>query len=129
VKALVLSVVVVVAVAITAGAIWLERRHLACERRSAAFAQQVEDIRRGAAEELKIGAGRAEVTRFYEKRGIQFSVIKSEAAGTLYTPGSSDCSTFFCGSDEALIGIRVKLSPQGAVAEAPQVVNLYTNCL
>jgi uncharacterized membrane-anchored protein len=117
---------VVMILAITAGAIWLERRHLACERRSKAFSQQVEDIRRGAREEIKVGAGKTDVARFFEKRGIRVFVTNSEATGTLITSG---CSPFGCGTDEALIGVRVKLSTQGIVTEEPQVVDLYTNCL
>jgi hypothetical protein len=88
--------------------------------------QQVEDIRRDAREELKIGAGKADVARFYEKRGIHFLVTDSEATGTLFTSG---CSPFGCGTDEALIGVRVKVNGQGSVTEEPQVVDLYTNCL
>jgi len=126
VKALALSIAVCVAVSIAAGAIWLERRHLACKRRSAAFVRQIEDIERGAVEEIKVGAGKAEVRRFFEKRGIQVFVTSTEATGTIYTSG---CSPFGCGTDEALIGVRVKLNPQGIVTAEPQVVSLYTNCL
>jgi hypothetical protein len=126
VKALALSIAIGVAAAVIAGAIWLERRHLDCKRRSAAFVQQVDDIRREAREELKIGAGKADIARFYEKRGIHFLMSDSEATGTLLTSG---CSPLGCGTDEALIGVRVKVNKQGTVTEEPQVVDLYANCL
>jgi hypothetical protein len=126
VKALALSIAICLAVSIVVGTIWLERRHLACQRRSAAFARQIEDIERDSIAEIKVGAGTAEVKRFFEKRGIQVFVTTTEATGTIYTSG---CSPFGCGTDEALIGVRVKLNPQGIVIGEPQVVSLYTNCL
>jgi hypothetical protein len=125
-KSVMLGIAVCLATAILAGGIWLERRHIDCKRRSTAFVRQIEDIERGANEELRVGADKAAVARFYEKRGIHFSVNASEATGTLSTDG---CSPLGCGTDEALIGIRVKLNAQGTVIEAPQVVSLYTNCL
>jgi hypothetical protein len=126
VKALAIGVALCLAVAVIAGAIWLERRHLDCKRRSAAFVKQVEDIRRDAREELKVGANKADVARFYQEHGIHFFVSNSEATGTLLTSG---CSPLGCGTDEALIGVRVKLNEQGTVIEEPQVVDLYENCL
>jgi hypothetical protein len=46
--------------------------------------------------------------------------------GTLYTSG---CGPLGCGTDSALIGVRVKLDSAGAVAEKPTVVGMYTDCL
>ena|ERR1700742_1007529 len=129
VKAFALSIGILVVVTIAVSATWLTRRHLACKRRSAAFSQQIADIRRGADEELKVGASKADVTHFFEKRGIQVFVTNSEARGTLYRTGIAECGTIVCSTDEALIGVRVKLSPEGQVAEEPQVVSVYTDCL
>jgi hypothetical protein len=128
-KALLLSIAVCLVAAVVAGAIWLERRHLACQRRGAAFSRQVEQIRRGASEEMKVGASKADVERFYEQRGIQFQVIEvtsPEAVGTIFTTA---CSPFGCGTDEAFIVVRVKLSPEGVVIEEPRVLPGYKNCL
>jgi hypothetical protein len=34
-----------------------------------------------------------------------------------------------CGTDEALIGVRVKVDAEGTVTGEPKVVDMYTNCL
>jgi hypothetical protein len=115
--------VTIIVVAVT---IWLERRHLDCQRRRDAFAQQIEDIRHGAHEQLKVGTKKADIVHFFEQYNIPFAVTGSQVSGTLLTSG---CAPFGCGTDEALIGVRVKVSAEGVVAEEPQVVNLYTNCL
>jgi hypothetical protein len=128
-KGLPLSIAVCLVVAFIAGAIWLERRHLACQRRGADFSRQVEEIRRGASEEMKVGASKADVGRFYEKRGIHFQLIQvtyPEAIGTIFTTG---CSPFGCGTDVAFIVVRVRLNPEGVVSGQPQVLSGYKNCL
>jgi len=34
-----------------------------------------------------------------------------------------------CGTDDALIGVRVKVDADGTVTGEPEVVDMYTNCL
>src|SRR3984957_20490424 len=116
-KALLLSIAVCLVAAVVAGAIWLERRHLACQRRGAACSRQVEQIRRGASEEIKLGASKADVELFYEQRGIQFEMIEVACPVTFGTIFTTACSPFGCGTDEAFIVVQVKLSPEGVVIE------------
>jgi lysylphosphatidylglycerol synthetase-like protein (DUF2156 family) len=98
----------------------------ACNRRSAAFVQRVESIRRDADEKLSIGTTSGDVAVFFAEHGIPFQIVGSEAIGTLYTTG---CGPLGCGTDSALIGVRVKLDSAGAVTEKPTVVGMYTDCL
>lgn len=97
-----------------------------CNKRGAAFALRVESIEHDATERLSIGTKRDDVSRFFAEHGIPLEIIESEAFGTLYTVG---CGPLGCGADSALIGIRVKLDPAGAVAGKPTVVGMYTSCL
>jgi hypothetical protein len=129
VKPLLMGIATSMALAAVVGATWLERRHLACARRSAALSRQVEDLRRDANEELRVGASKADVAHFYEKRKIPFQIFQVtdlEATGTVFATG---CSPFGCGTDEAFIVVRVKLSPQGIVTEQSNVGAAYKNCL
>ena len=101
-------------------------RHIACERRGAAFTAQLESIERDAHEQLKIGTKKADAARFFAEHNIPFDFFASEARGTLYTSG---CAPFGCGTDSALIGVSVQLSQAGTVTDEPKVVSLYTDCL
>jgi hypothetical protein len=102
------------------------RKHQDCERRSAALARQIEAIRTDAWVQLKVGTKKADVARFFTEHGIPSAISESEASGTLFTSG---CAPLGCGSDSALIGVRVKLDVSGSVVELPTVVSLYTSCL
>ena len=102
------------------------RKHKECKRRRTAFAWQIENIKRDAQGQLKVGTKKSEVSRFFADHGMPFSVVDSMAFGTLPTSG---CAPFGCGSDSAMIGVRVKLNYAGAVMEEPKVVDLYTDCL
>jgi hypothetical protein len=117
------------AIVVIVGMSWLGLRYFRspsdCRKRSAAFARQVENIKEDAHERLKVGTKKADVARFFAEHSIPFTISESEARGTLRTSG---CAPFGCGSDSALIGVRVKLDPAGAVTEEPTVVNLYTDC-
>jgi hypothetical protein len=115
-----------IAVVVVATMIWLERRHLDCERRRDALIWQIDVMRHDAHEQLKVGTRKADVIHFFEKRSIPFAATGSEVSGTLFTSG---CAPFGCGTDEALIGVRVRVNAEGVVTEEPQVVDLYTNCL
>jgi hypothetical protein len=49
------------------------------------------------------------------------------ATGQIYTTGCAPA--FACGSDRALLGLRVEVDPQGTVKSKPQVVPMYTDCI
>ncbi len=99
---------------------------IACNKRGAAFAHQVESIEHDANEKLSIGTTSGDIARFFAEHGIPLQIVESEVTGTLYTSG---CGPLGCGTDSALIGVRVKLDSAGAVAEKPTVVGMYTDCL
>ena len=119
-----LSIVVVAAVSWFA--LKLCRDQIACNKRSAAFALRVESIEHDAREILTIGTKSGDVARFFAGHGIPLQIVESEATGTLYTVG---CGPLGCGTDSALIGVRVKLDSAGAVTEKPTVIGMYTDCL
>ncbi len=117
----------IVAVAVVSWfALKLYRDQVACNKRSVAFALQVESIKHEANEKLSIGTKRGDVSRFFAEHGIPLQIVESEAMGTLYTVG---CGSLGCGTDSALIGVRVKLNSAGSVTEKPTVVGMYANCL
>ena len=117
---------IVVVVAVSWFALKLSRNQIACNKRGAAFAQRVESIKHDANEKLSIGTRSSDVSQFFAEHGIPLQVVESEAIGTLYSVG---CGPLGCGTDSALIGVRVKLDSVGTVAEKPEVVGMYTNCL
>jgi hypothetical protein len=122
--AIISSIVVVAAVSWVA--LKLYRDQIACNKRGAAYALRVESIERDANEKLSIGTKRGDVARFFAEHGIPLQFVDSEAIGTLYTCG---CGPLGCGTDSALIGVRVKLDSAGTVMEKPTVVGIYTDCL
>jgi hypothetical protein len=107
-------------------AVKLSSDQIACNRRGAAFEQRIESIKHDANEKLSIGAKSGDVSQFFAEQGIPLEVIESEATGTLYTEG---CGPLGCGTDRALIGVRVKLDSAGNVTGKPEVVGFYTDCL
>jgi hypothetical protein len=130
VKAFRRSITIAGAIAVVAGLSWLGltqyRSHIACKERRAVFARQVESIKQDAHERLKIGTKKDDVSRFFAVHVIPFTIVESEAIGTLQTTG---CAPLGCGADSALIGVRVKLDRTGAVTGGPTVVGLYTDYL
>ena len=77
-------------------------------------------------EKLKIGTKKDAVIRFFEENGIPVTFSRDEASGTIYTTG---CAPSGCGSDDALLGLRVKIDEAGTVVSEPVVGALYTDCL
>jgi hypothetical protein len=120
------SIIIAVAILVIAGVGWFGLRQIDCRRRNAAFARQVESIKQDAHERLKIGTKKDDVSRFFAEHGIPFTVVESQAFGTLQTSG---CAPFGCGADSALIGVRFKVDQTGTVAGESTVVGLYTDCL
>jgi hypothetical protein len=115
-------IVIVVVVAVS----WFGLRQYNCQRRNAAFGRQIEAIKQDAHEQLKLGTKKSDVSRFFAEHNISFNISESLASGFIETSG---CAPFGCGSDAALINVRVKLDEHGAVTEEAQVVGIYTNCL
>lgn len=102
-----------------------------CQRRNAAFEQRIRNIEKDAHDQLKIGTKKTDVARFYTEHKIPFEVVSwaggFQALGTLFTIGG--CSPLGCGTDAALIGVRVKVDADGTVVGKPEVVSMYTNCV
>lgn len=98
----------------------------ACQQRGKAYEARIETLKREARERLTIGTPKEDVMRFFEENGLPVSVHGNEYEGTISMDG---CAPAGCGSDAALLGLRVKADSRGAVAGAPIVGALYTNCL
>ena len=105
---------------------WFGLRQYNCQQRNAAFGRQVETIKQDAHAQIKAGTKKSDVARFFAGHNIPFRVSESLASGFIKTSG---CAPFGCGSDVAVINVRVKLDETGAATEEPAVVGLYTNCL
>jgi hypothetical protein len=102
------------------------RSRIECIRRGGELERRVKSIEQDAHERLLIGTKKDDVARFFADHSIPFQIVESEATGTIYTSG---CAPVGCGTDAALISVRVKLDSSGAVAEEAQVLSLYTDCL
>ena len=83
-------------------------------------------MKQDARELLKIGTRKAGVSQFFSEHGMTFSVLGSEAIGQLYTTGG--CEPIACGTDRALIGVRVEIDADGTVTGEPEVVAMYVDC-
>jgi hypothetical protein len=101
-------------------------RSTACKQRGAAYAARVEKLERDAHEKLKVGTTKEAVIQFFTDHGIPATFVEGEVTGTVYTTG---CSPFGCGSDEALLGLTVKVDKADEVTSEPEVGAIYTNCL
>jgi hypothetical protein len=119
--------VVLVVVLVSCDACVLYHYHsTACKQRGVAYAARVEKLKRDAHQNLKFGTKKKDVTRFFAENGIPLSFIEGEATGTIYTTG---CAPSGCGSDDALLGLKVKVDKAGTVISEPVVGAIYTNCL
>ncbi|MBZ5491200.1 MAG: hypothetical protein LAO76_09745 [Acidobacteriia bacterium] len=101
-------------------------RSTVCKQRGVAYQARVKSLERAALEQLKIGTKKEDVVRFFAENKFPITFDRSSATGTIYTTG---CSPTGCGTDEALIGLRVNLDKAGNVKSKPVVVGIYTNCL
>jgi hypothetical protein len=124
------TIAIVAAVAFLIGLGWSElkkhKRRTECRQRNTAFGEQVESIKQDARTRLKRGTRWEEVRKFFADHNIPFHSTKLDVSGEIYTAG---CAPTGCGSDAALIGIRVELDEDGNVRDEAAVVGLYTNCL
>jgi hypothetical protein len=138
VKRLSWSISIAAAALVLAGC-WCAGVKLHWRQRNADFARRIESIKQDANERLKIGTKKDDVARFYTKYKIPFEIVSwpfkdgesdvtgTEAMGTLYTNGG--CPPLGCGSDRALIDVRVRVDVEGTVIGKPDVVTMYTDCL
>ena len=113
---------------------WFGVKQYRCQRRNAAFERRIGSIKQDAREQLKIGTKKADVARFHTEHKIPFEFVSrpfkeggSESIGTLYTIGG--CAPLGCGTDNALIGVRVKVDADGTVIGEPEVVSIYRDCV
>lgn len=120
------KIAIAVAIALVGGGTWFAVKHYKCESRNAALSRQIENIKSDAHDRLKVGTSKADVSRFFAEHRIPFNFAESEAIGTLRTSG---CAPLGCGTDSAIIGVRVKLDGAGVVAQEPSVGGMYTDCL
>jgi hypothetical protein len=97
-----------------------------CIERGKAYDARVEKLERDAAEVLKVGTKKDVVIRFFQDNGIPPAFVGNEVTGTIYFKG---CAPSGCGSDDALLGLRVQVDKEGTVTEKPIVGALYRNCL
>lgn len=101
-------------------------QNAACKQRGTAFAARVEKLKQDAQEKLRIGTEKDVVIRFFAENGIALAFVRGEASGTISTTG---CAPAGCGSDSALIGLRVNVDDTGTTTAEPLVVALYSDCL
>ena len=98
----------------------------ACKQWGAAYTARIEKLRRDARTTLIIETKKEAVIQFFKENGIPVSFVAREASGTISTMG---CAPAGCGSDAALIGLRVKIDDTGTVIGEPVIGALYTDCL
>jgi hypothetical protein len=102
-----------------------------CKQRAEAYKARVEQLTRDAREELGIGIRQDVVRQFFEAHGLPFKVVRqgdhNEAIGTIYVQGG--CAPRGCGSEDALIGLRVELGLDGSLISEPVIGSQFTNCL
>ncbi|HEX5434477.1 MAG TPA: hypothetical protein VFY05_09595 [Candidatus Angelobacter sp.] len=109
---------------------WMFYRYqsTSCKERRKAYEIRVDSLKRDARTALRIGTHQEDVIRFFQENGfpVSFDNGMSEYEGTIRTKG---CAPAGCGSDDALLGLRVKVDSTGTVVGEPVVGTLYTNCL
>jgi hypothetical protein len=117
--------VALIATAVVACAGWIGLREYRCKLRGNAFANLVARLKTDAAEDLKVGASKADIDRFFSKYKMPYGVQDSQAFGTLRTEG---CAPFGCFKDTSFVGVRVEPDEAGNVKEAPKVFGMYQDC-
>ncbi|MGA3012216.1 MAG: hypothetical protein ABSD72_18315 [Terracidiphilus sp.] len=97
-----------------------------CKLRGDAFDSRARTLEREAHAKLTIGTRKDSVIHFFAENGIPVTFTRDEASGTIYTSG---CSPVGCGTDNALLGVRVGLDEKGSVISEPVIGSMYTDCL
>ena len=126
-KTITSGVAIAAAIVLVAGISWSGINQYRCKQRNAAFSQHVKIVEQDAHKQLRVGTKKDDVGRFYTEHKIPFEVVGSEVIGTLYT--AEGCAPLGCGTDNALIGVRVKVDADGTVTGELKVVGMYTDCL
>ena len=90
--------------------------HAACKERAAALQARSEALERDAREQLKIGTKKEAVIGFFKEHNIPVTFTPNEASGTISVMG---CAPSGCGSDAAILGVRVGVDQAGTVISAP----------
>jgi hypothetical protein len=98
----------------------------ACKQRGASFEARVERLKRDARKSLRIGTTKDAVVRFFAENGIPVTILRGEVTGAVTVSG---CAPAGCGSDVALLGLRVGVDNNGTVITEPVVGALYSDCL
>jgi len=122
-KKFVITLVVIVVVVLLG---WWGAARYRCRQRGLQLDGRVKKLKQDAEARLKPGTRKEDLLRFFAENNLPVSFSGSEAVGDTRTSG---CSPFGCGSDDVLIGVSVKVDGSGTVESAPQVVEMYTNCL
>ena len=125
-KVVIATVGIVVVLLVNVVGCLYRHRSAACRQRGDALSARVETLKREAHNKLKVGTKKDAVIRFFAENGIPATFNSSEASGTIHTSG---CAPSGCGSDAALLGLRVKVDEAGTVVSEPTVGAIYTNCL
>jgi hypothetical protein len=97
-----------------------------CKQRGDVYDARANALERDAHTRLKIGIKKDFVIRFFAENGIPVTFSGGWAEGTIYTTG---CSPLGCGTDNAFLGLRVKVDKKGSVVSEPVVDAGYTDCL
>jgi hypothetical protein len=132
-KRILIATFAVLAVILVVGHVlfgWMFYRYQStdCKKRGKAYGIRVERLQRDARTALRIGTHQEDVIRFFQENGLLVSFDKgmSEYEGTIHTKG---CAPAGCGSDDAVLGLRVKVDSTGTVVGEPVVGAIYTDCL
>jgi hypothetical protein len=78
-------------------------RNAECKKRAKDFTERVDRLKAAAEDQLRIGASRSAVTRFFHQNRIPLTFTGDVATGTIKTQG---CSPAGCGSDDAIIALE-----------------------
>jgi hypothetical protein len=132
-KWILIAIFAVLAVILVAGYVqfgWMFYRYQStdCKARGKAYGIRIERLKRDARRALKIGTHQEDVIRFFQENGlpVDFDKWSSEYEGTIHTKG---CAPAGCGSDDAILGLRVKVDSTGTVVGEPSVHDFYRDCL
>ena len=98
----------------------------ACKKRGDALEERVEALTRGARAKLKIGTKKDAVVRFFTENGMKVTFSQNEASGMINATG---CSPLGCGTDAALVRLRMNVDKSGSVTSEPEVDGIYADCL
>lgn len=97
-----------------------------CRERGKRYSERAGKLERDANDVLKVGTRKDAVIRFFQDNGIAPTFDRNKITGTIFMKG---CAPAGCGSDDALLGLRVEVDKEGTVTSKPSVGAIYTNCL